>query len=237
MTSNDEPTGHNVKLDDDDFVIDPSKMKRKGQSTDTAPAAPSYSAFSPPPAAPSYSAFSPPPAMAPPPAMTPPPSFAPPPPPPPPPPPAPVQQTVVVDTSGGMGMCAAMMNQQNFQQSQATAQYQAQASVGLAQASIDKEIIEKQFEKEDEHWVKSFWRPAMGWLYMLICFMDFVGFPLLTIFLPIIFKPFGLIMPYTAWTSLTLSNGGLIHLAFGAILGVSAFSRGNEKIAAATQSK
>jgi hypothetical protein len=66
---------------------------------------------------------------------------------------------------------------------------------------------------------------------MIICFMDFVGFPLLTIFLPIIFKPFGLIMPYTAWTSLTLSNGGLIHLAFGAILGVSAFSRGQEKIA------
>ena len=82
-----------------------------------------------------------------------------------------------------------------------------------------------------EHWAKSFWRPAMGWLYMIICFMDFVGFPLLTIFLPIIFKPFGLTMPYQAWTSLTLSNGGLIHLAFGAILGVSAFTRGQEKIA------
>ena len=80
-----------------------------------------------------------------------------------------------------------------------------------------------------EHWAKSFWRPAMGWLYMIICFMDFVGFPLLTIFLPIIFKPFGLTMPYSAWQSLTLSNGGLIHLAFGAILGVSAFSRGQEK--------
>jgi hypothetical protein len=82
-----------------------------------------------------------------------------------------------------------------------------------------------------EHWAKAFWRPAMGWLYMIICFMDFVGFPLLTIFLPIIFKPFGLVMPYQAWSSLTLSNGGLIHLAFGAILGVSAFSRGQEKIA------
>jgi hypothetical protein len=80
-----------------------------------------------------------------------------------------------------------------------------------------------------EHWAKAFWRPAMGWLYMIICFMDFVGFPLLTIFLPIIFKPFGLTMPYQAWQSLTLSNGGLIHLAFGAILGVSAFTRGQEK--------
>ena len=123
------------------------------------------------------------------------------------------------------------MGQQAFMQSQATAQAQAQASVGLAQTNIDQEVFEEQSKKEDEHWVKAFWRPAMGWLYMLICFMDFVGFPLLTIFLPIIFKPFGLVMPYQAWTSLTLSNGGLIHLAFGAILGVSAFTRGQEKIA------
>ena len=138
------------------------------------------------------------------------------------------QVTIIDNNMGGMNN---NMGQMGFMQNQATAQAQAQASVGLAQTSIDKEIVEKQFEKEDEHWVKAFWRPAMGWLYMLICFMDFVGFPMLTIFLPIIFKPFGLVMPYTAWTSLTLSNGGLIHLAFGAILGVSAFTRGQEKIA------
>ena len=135
----------------------------------------------------------------------------------------------VIDNSSSMG--SVMMNQQSFQQSQATAQVQAQASVGLAQANIDQTIVNEQIKKEDEHWMKSYWRPAMGWLYMIICFMDFVGFPLLTIFLPIIFKPFGLVMPYQAWSSLTLSNGGLIHLAFGAILGVSAFSRGQEKIA------
>ena len=92
----------------------------------------------------------------------------------------------------------------------------------------DRELAAKE-EKGNEHWLKSFWRPAMGWLYMGICFMDFIGFPLLTIFLPIIFKPFGLTMPYTAWKSLTLDNGGLIHIAFGAILGVAAFSRGQDK--------
>jgi hypothetical protein len=96
----------------------------------------------------------------------------------------------------------------------------------------DREAASKE-EKGNEHWLKSFWRPAMGWLYMGICFMDFIGFPLLTIFLPIIFKPFGLTMPYTAWKSLTLDNGGLIHIAFGAILGVAAFSRGAEKAAPA----
>ena len=87
--------------------------------------------------------------------------------------------------------------------------------------------------KEPEHWMKSFWRPAMGWLYMLICFMDFVAFPMISMFLPIIEKGFGIQMGYTAWQSLTLSNGGLIHLAFGGILGVSAFGRTQEKKAGA----
>jgi hypothetical protein len=81
----------------------------------------------------------------------------------------------------------------------------------------------------EEHWVKSFWRPAMGWLYMLICFADFVAFPLISMFLPIIERGFGVQIGYTAWQSLTLSNGGLIHLAFGAILGVSAYGRTQEK--------
>jgi hypothetical protein len=71
----------------------------------------------------------------------------------------------------------------------------------------------------------------MGWLYMLICFMDFVMFPLLAMFIPIIMKSFGIAdTAYAAWESLTLSNGGLIHLAFGAILGVAAWTRGQEKI-------
>jgi hypothetical protein len=82
---------------------------------------------------------------------------------------------------------------------------------------------------EPEHWMKAFWRPAMGWLYMLICFMDFVAFPLIAMFLPIIERAFGIQMGYTAWQSLTLSNGGLIHLAFGGILGVSAYGRTVEK--------
>jgi hypothetical protein len=83
--------------------------------------------------------------------------------------------------------------------------------------------------QEPEHWMKAFWRPAMGWLYMLICFMDFVAFPMISMFLPIIERGFGVQVGYTAWQSLTLSNGGLIHLAFGGILGISAFGRTKEK--------
>ena len=149
-----------------------------------------------------------------------------------PPPPPPV---TVIDTSGGMGMGAAMMNQQNFQQSQATAQYQAQASVGLAQTNIDQEVFEEQSKKEDEHWVKAFWRPAMGWLYMLICAFDFIIAPVLSMLMPIFLKSLGAnTVTYAQWQSLTLSNGGLIHLAFGAILGISAYGRTQEKTSAAS---
>jgi hypothetical protein len=50
-------------------------------------------------------------------------------------------------------------------------------------------------------------------------------------FMPIILKGAGIQMQYVAWQSLTLSNGGLIHLAFGAILGITSYTRGQEKIA------
>jgi len=96
--------------------------------------------------------------------------------------------------------------------------------------SADPRIVEHNLRIQNEHWIKSYWRPAMGWLYMLICFVDFVLFPAMTMFLPAIFKSFGVAMQYSAWQSLTLSNGGLMHIAFGAILGVAAWSRGQEKI-------
>ena len=83
----------------------------------------------------------------------------------------------------------------------------------------------KETVKKEEHWVKAYWRPAMGWLYMLICLVDFVVFPAISMFIPILTK-----IPYVAWQSLTLSNGGLIHMAFGAILGVAAYGRTQEKI-------
>jgi hypothetical protein len=120
---------------------------------------------------------------------------------------------------------SAVMAQQTIQMASVQATAQAQASVGLAEVSLDKEIVENQLEKQDEHWMKSYWRPAMGWLYMLICFMDFVAFPAISMFLPIMTK-----LPYIAWQSLTLSNGGLIHMAFGAILGVAAYGRTQEKV-------
>lgn len=108
---------------------------------------------------------------------------------------------------------------------------QAQAAVGLSQAGIDNKVVDAQLQKEDEHWVKAYWRPAMGWLYMCINFMDFIVFPAVSMFIPIIYKAFGVNASYIAWVPLTLSNGGLIHLSFAAILGVAAYTRGQEKLA------
>jgi len=102
---------------------------------------------------------------------------------------------------------------------------QAQVIQAEAQAEMDKKVLETQLAKQEEHWMKSYWRPAMGWLYMAICACDFVIFPIISMFLPVMIKG----LPYVAWKSITLDNGGLIHLAFGAILGVTAYGRTMEK--------
>lgn len=111
---------------------------------------------------------------------------------------------------------------------------QREDEVAYERAQIAKEENKKE-DKASEHWMKSYWRPAMGWLYMLICFFDFVAAPILSMLMPIFLKSLGAnTVTYAQWQSLTLSNGGLIHLAFGAILGISAYGRTQEKTSAAS---
>jgi hypothetical protein len=75
-------------------------------------------------------------------------------------------------------------------------------------------------------WIRSRWRPAMAIVYMAIILFDFIVAPIF----------WSLIQYYgggdiiTQWAPLTLSSGGLFHAAMGAVLGVSAFTRGQEKI-------
>jgi hypothetical protein len=97
----------------------------------------------------------------------------------------------------------------------------------LARIELEKKQWEAQNAKQEEPWMKSMWRPAMGWLYMAMCACDFIVFPIISMFMPQFVKG----MAYIPWKSLTLDNGGLIHMAFGAILGVAAWTRGQEKIA------
>jgi hypothetical protein len=80
-------------------------------------------------------------------------------------------------------------------------------------------------DKEPEHWMKSFWRPAMGWLYMLTCLCDFVVFPVLWSMMQAYIH--GAVQ--NQWNPITLQGAGLYHLAMGAVLGVAAYGRTQEK--------
>lgn len=85
----------------------------------------------------------------------------------------------------------------------------------------------KENENESEHWMNSKWRPAMGWMYMLVCLMDMVVFPILWSILQATVH--GSVS--SQWQPLTLQGAGLFHLAMGAVLGIAAFGRTQEKVA------
>ena len=82
--------------------------------------------------------------------------------------------------------------------------------------------------KKDEDWMQKKWRPAMGWMYMLVCMMDMVIFPILWALIQVLTK-----QQVTQWNPLTLQGAGLFHLAMGAVLGIAAFGRTQEKVAGA----
>lgn len=77
-----------------------------------------------------------------------------------------------------------------------------------------------------EDWMTTKWRPMMAIVYMIINLADFLIFPIIWSLLQIHGK--GEVAQQ--WVPLTLSNGGLFHMAFGAVLGVAALTRGQEKI-------
>ena len=83
-------------------------------------------------------------------------------------------------------------------------------------------VAEVMITADDQHWLRKYWRPVAGWTYLIICMFDFVVAPILWAVIPHFF-PGSITQP---WKPLTLENGGLMHISFGAILGVAAWSRG-----------
>lgn len=80
-------------------------------------------------------------------------------------------------------------------------------------------------DNKEASWVKHYWRPAMAYQYLIVCIADFVFFPLLTMLLSV-FTGFD----YVQWDPITLKESGFYHLSMGAIIGVAAWTRGQEKI-------
>jgi hypothetical protein len=83
-------------------------------------------------------------------------------------------------------------------------------------------------EQKKEDWMNSKWRPMMGWMYMLVCMFDMIVFPILWSLLQTLTHT-----PITQWNPLTLQGAGLFHIAMGAVLGIAAFGRTQEKMAGA----
>lgn len=90
------------------------------------------------------------------------------------------------------------------------------------------EEVKSASEQKKEDWMNSKWRPMMGWMYMLVCTMDMVIFPILWSLLQTMTGT-----AITQWNPLTLQGAGLFHIAMGAVLGIAAFGRTQEKLGGA----
>jgi hypothetical protein len=90
------------------------------------------------------------------------------------------------------------------------------------------EAVKSASEQKKEDWMNSKWRPMMGWMYMLVCTMDMVVFPILWSLLQTTTGT-----QITQWNPLTLQGAGLFHIAMGAVLGIAAFGRTQEKLGGA----
>jgi hypothetical protein len=90
------------------------------------------------------------------------------------------------------------------------------------------EEVKSASEQKKEDWMNSKWRPMMGWMYMVVCMFDMIVFPILWSLLQTMTST-----PITQWNPLTLQGAGLFHIAMGAVLGIAAFGRTQEKMAGA----
>jgi hypothetical protein len=81
---------------------------------------------------------------------------------------------------------------------------------------------------KQEDWINSKWRPAMGWMYLVVCTFDFIVAPILWSLLNTITHG-----STVQWDPLTLRGAGLFHISMGAVLGLAAYGRTQEKLAGA----
>lgn len=108
------------------------------------------------------------------------------------------------------------------------------------QFGTKKEESKKEEEPKDsspetaskEDWMTKKWRPMMAIMYMICCLADFAIFPVMFTIVQF-WETQAANDAFRQWVPITLQGGGLFHVAMGAVLGVSAFGRTQEKIAGA----
>ena len=87
-------------------------------------------------------------------------------------------------------------------------------------------------EKKEEDWMQKKWRPMMAFMYMFCCLCDFALFPIMFTIVQF-WEVSAANDAFRQWAPITLQGGGLFHVAMGAVLGVSAYGRTQEKVAGA----
>jgi hypothetical protein len=90
----------------------------------------------------------------------------------------------------------------------------------------DQEYQMSASEKKKEDWMNSKWRPMMGWMYMGVCIFDFMIAPILWSLIQSLAHG----QVNVQWQPLTLQGAGLFHVAMGAVLGIAAYGRTQEKL-------
>jgi len=101
----------------------------------------------------------------------------------------------------------------------------------LKKSKKEEPVVEE--KKKDDDWMTKKWRPMMAMMYMTSCLFDFVVFPIM--FTIVQFWETSVANDaFRQWAPITLQGGGLFHVAMGAVLGVSAYGRTQEKLNGAT---
>ena len=90
----------------------------------------------------------------------------------------------------------------------------------------------KETSENKEDWMQKKWRPMMAIMYMVVCVFDFIIFPIMFTIVQF-WEVEAANDAFRQWQPLTLIGAGLFHMAMGAVLGITAWSRGQEKIAGA----
>lgn len=103
----------------------------------------------------------------------------------------------------------------------------------IKKSKPDTEVKAVKLPKKEEDWMTKKWRPLMALMYMGCCLADFFLFPIMFTVVQF-WETQAANDAFRQWVPITLQGGGLFHVAMGAVLGVTAYGRTQEKLNGAT---
>lgn len=96
---------------------------------------------------------------------------------------------------------------------------------GVTSIMTDTTKPTKMIERREQNLIQRNWRALGAFVYYAICLFDFILAPVFTWWFSYLTKT-----PIIPWVSLTLGSGGMLHLAFGALLTATSWAKTKERI-------